>query len=63
MEELIRNQGIVAMEMRVPYNPVIHNLKAMANYQYLDGKFCKGKLMSEIKSAIIILLDMELGRN
>ena len=63
MKELIRDQGILAMEMRVPYSPVIHNPEAIASYLYLDGKFCAGKLMPEIKSAIIILLDMKQGVN
>lgn len=63
MKELIRNQGIVAMELQTYYSPVIHNPKAMASLQYLDGKFCAGKLKRKLESAIIVLLDMELRMN
>lgn len=63
MEDMIRDQGILAMEMRVPYSPVIHNPKAMGSLQYLDGKFCASKLKREVESAIIVSLDMELRWN
>ena len=61
MYNMIREQSIVAMELKTPYSPVIHNPKAIANYQYLDSKFCAGKLMDECKSALMILLDIKMG--
>ena len=63
MNELIKEQGIAAMELKTPYSPVIHNPKAIANYQHLDGKYCSSKLKNEVESALMILLDMKQGVN
>ena len=62
MNEMIERQ-LVAMELKTPYSPVIHNPKAIANYQYLDSKFCASKLKNVMESALIILLDMKQGVN
>lgn len=62
MNEMIERQ-LVAMELKTPYSPVIHNPKAIANLQYLDGKFCASKWKNEMESALIILLDMKQGVN
>ena len=66
MYNMIREQSIVAMELKTPYSPVIHNPKAIANYQYLDSKFCASELKSALDSAIMIELDLlkqKLGWN
>jgi len=63
MYEMIKEQSIFALELKTPYSPVIHNPEAIANYQYLDGKYCSAELKNETESAIIILLDMKLGVN
>ena len=61
MNEMIE-RGLVAFEADF-YSPVIHNPKAIANYMYLDGKFCDSAWKKETESAIIILLEMKLGWN
>lgn len=61
--EIMRWQGIVALEIPNSYNPIIHNPKAIANLQYLDGKFCSGKCKGRVESALIVLLEMEIGKN
>ncbi len=63
MNEMIREQSIVAMELKTPYSPVIHNPKAIANYQYLDSKFCASKLKGRLDSAIMIESEMKLRWN
>ena len=62
MNEMIERQ-LVAMELKTPYSPVIHNPEAIANLQHLDGHFCTKKYRSEMESALIILLDMKQGVN
>lgn len=62
MNEMIERQ-LVAMELKTPYSPVIHNHKAMINLLYPDGKLCKAGLEKEMPSALIILLDMKQGVN
>lgn len=63
MYEMIREQSIFALELKTPYSPVIHNPKAIANYQYLDSKYCTAELKNVTESAIIILVAMKLGVN
>ncbi len=63
MKELIRDQGILAMGLKVPYSPVIHNPEAIGCLQYLDGKYCASKLQNRTESAIIVILGMELRMN
>ena len=63
MNEMIKQQGIVAMELPTPYSPVIHNPKAIANLKFLDGKLCSSKLEGRLKSAVLIELEMKLRWN
>ena len=63
MYEMIKEQSIFALELKTPYSPVIHNPKAIANYQYLDSRFCASELKGTVESAIIILVAMKLGWN
>ena len=59
----MKERQLVAMELKTPYSPVIHNPEAIANYMYLDGNYCASKLMSEMESSLMILLDMKQGVN
>ncbi len=63
MNELIRNQGMLAMELQVPYSPVIHNPETIANLMYLDGHFCSAEWRNKMESALIILLKMKVCVN
>jgi len=62
MNEMIERQ-LVAMELKTPHSPAIHNPKAIANLLHLDGKFCASKLMNQVESALMILLEMKQGVN
>ena len=63
MKSLIREQGVLAMELHTTYFPVIYNSKAIANLQYLDGKYCAAELENEMPSILTILLEMKQGVN
>ena len=63
MNEMIKEQGVFALELKTPYSPVIHNPKAIANLKFLDGKFCSAELEDEGESALMILLERKLGWN
>ncbi len=63
MYEMIKEQGIFALELKTPYSPVIHNKEVMGNLLFLDGKFCSAELMNQMESALKVLLDMKQGVN
>ncbi len=63
MYEMIKEQSIWALKLKTPYSPILHNPKVIANYMYLDGRFCSAGLKKEAESAIIILLEMKQGVN
>ena len=58
----MRERQLVALELKTPYSPVIHNSKAIANLQHLDGKLCASELVSELESAIMIQLEMKKNK-
>ena len=63
MYEMIREQGMVAMELKTPYSPVIHHWWSIVNLLTLDGHFCTKEWKPEVESALTILLEMKQGVN